>query len=46
MSDKAQFHLCGEVDKQNCVFGVSEQHNLFHKTPLNSSKVTILCYIT
>jgi hypothetical protein len=41
MSDEAHFHLCDIVNKQNYHFWTSEQSSVFHKTPLNSAKVTV-----
>jgi hypothetical protein len=44
MSDEANFHLCGAVNKQNiCYWSETQQ---MHETPLNSPKVVAWCGIT
>ena len=44
-SDKAHFHLSGEVNKQNLCYWASKNPLNIHKKPLHSERVTAWCAI-
>jgi hypothetical protein len=46
MSDAAQFHLSGFVNKQNFRYSSSENPQRFHEKPLHRVKVTVWCAIS
>ena len=43
MMDEANFHLCGNVNSQNCRYWATENHRDIHQKPLHSVKVTVCC---
>jgi hypothetical protein len=45
MSDKAHFHMSGDVNKQNCRFWAANNPRELHQRPLQSAKVTVWCAI-
>ena len=46
MSDEADFHLNGFVNKQNCWFWVAKNPQELHHKPLHGSKVTVWCSVS
>ena len=46
MTDEADFHFYGEVNKQNCSLCASESPREIHEHPLKPLKVTVWCGIT
>jgi len=45
MMDEANFHLCGNVNSQNCRYWATENPRDIHQTPLHSEKVMVWCGI-
>jgi hypothetical protein len=45
MSDEANFHLCGAVNKQNFRYWSEINLQQMHETPLHSPKVVAWCGI-
>jgi hypothetical protein len=45
MSDEANFHLCGALNKQNFHYWTEINPQQMHETPLHSPKVVALCGI-
>jgi hypothetical protein len=43
MMDEANFHLCGNVNSQNCRYWATEDPRVIHQTPLHSEKVMVWC---
>jgi hypothetical protein len=43
MMDKANFHLCGNVNSQNCRYWATENPCDIHQKPLHSEKVILWC---
>jgi hypothetical protein len=43
--DKANFHLCGNVNSRNCRYWATENPRDIHQKPLHSEKVIIWCGI-
>jgi len=43
MMDEANFHLCGNVNSQNCRYWATENPRIIHQKPLHSEKVTVWC---
>ena len=42
MTDEANFHLCGNVNSQNCRYWATENTRDIHQKPLRSQKVIVL----
>jgi len=45
MSDEAQFHLNGTVNKQNCRYWSPDNPHNIHQRPLHSDRVTVWCAV-
>ena len=43
MTDEANFHLCGNVNSQNCRCWATEKPRDIHQKPLHSEKVIVWC---
>jgi len=43
MTEEANFHLCGDVNSQNCRYWSTENPRDIHQKPLHSEKVTVWC---
>jgi hypothetical protein len=43
MKDEANFHLCGNVNSQNCCYWAPENPRDIHQKPLHSEKVIVCC---
>jgi len=43
MMDEASFHLCGNVNSQNCHYWATENPHDIHQKPLHSVKVIVWC---
>jgi hypothetical protein len=43
ITDKANFHLCGNVNSQNCRYWSTENPRALRQKPLHSEKVTVWC---
>jgi len=43
MLDKANFHLCGSVNSQNCRYWTTKNLRNIHQKPLHSEKVFVWC---
>jgi len=43
MTDEANFHLCGNVDSQNCRYWATENPRDIHQKPLYSERVIVWC---
>jgi len=43
ITDKANFHLCGNVNSQNCRYWSTENPHALRQKPLHSEKVTVWC---
>jgi len=41
MSDEAQFHLYGYVNKQNCCYWAPNNPHELHQCPLRSARMTV-----
>jgi hypothetical protein len=46
MSDEAQFHRNGTINKQNCRYWASHNPRALHQRPLYSPKITVWCAVT
>jgi hypothetical protein len=44
MTDEANFHLCGNVNSQNCRYWATEKPRDIHQKPLHSEKVICLMW--
>jgi len=40
---KAKFHLCGDVNSQNCPYWATENTRDIHQKPLHSEKFIVWC---
>jgi hypothetical protein len=45
MSDEAQIHLNGNVNKQNFRYWAAENPHMLHQKPLHSEKMTVWCSV-
>ena len=45
MMDEANFHLCGNVNSQNCRYWATKNPRNIHQKPLRSEKVIVWCGI-
>ena len=43
MTDEANFHLCGNVNSENCRYCATENPRDIHQKPLHSEKVIVWC---
>jgi hypothetical protein len=43
MTDEANFHLCGNLNSQNCRYWATENPSDIHQKPLHSEKVVVWC---
>jgi hypothetical protein len=43
MTDEANFHLCGNVNSQNCRYWAAENPRNIHQKPQHSEKVIVRC---
>ena len=43
MTDEANFHLCGNVNSQNCRYLATENPRDIYQKPLHSDKVIVWC---
>jgi hypothetical protein len=43
MMDEANFHLCGNVNFQNCHYWATKNPRNIHQKPLHSEKVIVWC---
>jgi hypothetical protein len=43
MMDEANFHLCGNINSQNCRYWATENPHDIHQKPLHSEKVIVWC---
>jgi hypothetical protein len=43
MTDEANFHLCGNVNSQNCHYWATENPRDIHQKPLHSDKIIVWC---
>jgi hypothetical protein len=41
--DAANFHVCGNVNSQNCRYWATENPCDVHQTPLHSEKIVVWC---
>ena len=45
MTDEANFHLCGNINSQNCHYWATENPRDIHQKTLHSEKVTVWCCV-
>jgi hypothetical protein len=45
MMDEANFHLCGNVNSQNCRYWATENPRDIHQKPLHFEKVIVWCSV-
>ena len=45
MTDEVNFHLCGNVNSQNCSYWTTVNPRDTHQKPLNSEKVIVWCSV-
>jgi hypothetical protein len=43
MTGEANFHVCGNVNSQNCQYCTTENPRIIHREPLHSNKVIVWC---
>jgi hypothetical protein len=45
MTGEGNFHLCGNVNSQNCQYCTTENPRITHQKPLHSKKVIVWCAV-